>query len=156
MGERRPSVHRMFFFLFFHDGRFGEPYGLGLDKVTRSMVQLRMKHLHAIPRLLAFPRISNIGFSPRSRIISPKYAELRQKLTSYVVIIYSKLKPLVNLRQLSFQQPTPLRLRRNSSLGYWCKHSKVVNLRDVHRLILSLPKNETSPHPWFVDFAHYS
>lgn len=134
LGKRRPSVHRIFFFSFFsHDSGFGEPYSLGLDIVTRSMVQLQMKHLHAIPRLLAFPRISNIGFSPpRSRIISPRYAEPRQKLcTSYSTLCSDyilKIETLVNLRQLSFQQLPPLRLRRNSSLGYWCKHSKAVNL----------------------------
>lgn len=38
----------VFLFFSFHDGRPREPYGPGLDKVTRSMAQLRMKHLHAI------------------------------------------------------------------------------------------------------------
>lgn len=74
--ERRPSVRRIFFILlFFHDGRFGEPYGLGYTfngSVTNETPSCN--------RLLAFPRISNIGFSsPRSRVLSPRYAELRQK-----------------------------------------------------------------------------
>lgn len=71
--ERRPSVRRIFFILLFFTMADSEsPTVL----VTRSVTN----ETSLCNRLLAFPRISNIGFSsPRSRVLSPRYAELRQK-----------------------------------------------------------------------------